>query len=174
MVRRLVLIFFSLSTLTPLCSQNRIQLFTGLGMNYKLAENNVGWNPGINGSFFEFGFTRETAYPISIFGSLELGAAGVSNNLSLVAGVDRFYSAGKGNIEITPGIHVIQGFALFRPNALYMWGLEEENFIAYRFDSGSALGIVLGFRFYAFPGYSDYSSVYRFLDLTMGVRYRFK
>jgi hypothetical protein len=55
-----------------------------------------------------------------------------------------------------------------------MWGLEQKNFIAYRFDNGSALGLILAFRLYAFPAYADYSSVYRFLDLNMGIAFRFK
>ena len=166
--------FLSLAALTPLFSQRSMQLFTGLGTHYKIMENSVGVNPGINGSSLELGVTRKIAHSFSIFGSLEAGAAGVSNYLSLIAGVDRSYLPGNGTIEITPGLHVVQGIALLRPNALYMWGLEEENLIAYRFDNGSALGIVIGIRLYAFPGYSDYSSVYRFLDLTMGVRFRFR
>ena len=174
MVRRLILTCLSLAALAPLFSQQRIQLYTGIGLKYRMVENGVGFNPGLNGSAFEFGVSRETSSPISISGSVELGAGGISNYLSLNAGVERSYSLGKGNIEITPGIHLIQGLALFRPNVLYMWGLEEKNFLAYPFDNGSALGIVIGFRLYAFPGYSGYSAVYRFLDLNLGIRYRFK
>lgn len=174
MVRRIVLAVLSLNALTPLYSQQRMQLFTGIGLKCKLMENSASANPGINGSSLELGLTRTTAYPFLISGSIELGAGGVSNYLSLSAGVARPYSPGNGHIEITPGIHVIQGLGLFKPNVLYLWALEEKNLIAYRFDNGSAVGIVIGFRLYAFPGYSEYSSVYRFLDLNTGICYRFK
>lgn len=176
MVRRLLFVFISFSFVahTPLFSQHRMQLYTGLGVNVKLSENSADVYPGISGSSLELGVTREITYPVRISGALEVGAGGVSNYLCLTAGVDRPCLLGDGHWEITPAFHLVQGMALFRPDVLYMWGLEEENFLAYGFDSGSALGMVIGFRLFAFPGYADYSSVFRFLDLTMGIRFRFK
>lgn len=174
MVRRFVFACLCLVAFTTLYSQHSMQLFTGVGLKYKLMENSASVHPGINGSSLELGITRATARPISISASVETGAGGVSNYLSLHAGIVRPCLTGNGRIEITPGIHVIQGVGLFKPYVLYLWGLEENNFIAYRFDKGSALGMVIGFRLYAFPGYSDYSSVHRFLDLNMGIRFRFR
>jgi len=141
--------------------------------NIRLATTHSGWDAGWNGGGISVGIDKPLKENLQVMVSGELGAAGVSNYLAGLTGVSRPLGLGSSKWIYTPGFHILQGMALSRPHPLYMWGLEQTNKMEFRVKGLSGPGLIIGFRFYGFPGYDRYSEVHSFFDLRAGVSYTF-
>jgi len=154
-------------------AQKSGNLQTEVWTNYRFIASEAGFDPGINGGGISVGYNRQFLKDYQGNLSGEFGAAGLSNYVAFTAGLARDFRLKASGIVVVPGISLFQGMALFKPSPLYMWGVEQLNFVGYRLKNSSIPGVVLGFRFYGFPGYSAYSNVNRFLDVRAGLRFVF-
>jgi len=141
--------------------------------NLRVAAHHSGYDPGANGAGLSVGLHRDLNTSLAFRFALETGTAGIGNYLSGKAGLQKSLEFPSGRIRFTPGIEVLQGMAFFRPHVLYMWGLEQTNALDYKLRGSSGPGLVLGFRYYGFPGYAAYSKVNAFYDVRIGLRYTF-
>ena len=141
--------------------------------NVRLATPSSGWDPGRNGGGIAVGIRKTLTGNFLASVSGEMGAAGIGNYLALKAGAGMPLEWGASRWVYTPELHVLQGMALARPDPLYMWGLEQTHAIDVRLKDQSGPGLVIGLRFYGFPGYSEFSPIRSFFDLKAGLRYTF-
>jgi hypothetical protein len=142
-------------------------------MNLRVAARNSGYDPGLNGGGLSVGFQDTLIRGFGLCVSIEAGAAGIGNYFSGKAGFRRRIPFPAARMSYTPGLNLVQGMALFRPGVLYMWGVEQTNSLDFLFKGYSGPGLVVGFRYYGFPGYADYSRISAFFDVRMGLRYTF-
>ena len=141
--------------------------------NIRLAAVHTGWEGGGNGGGISAGSAGARKHSIRVMASGEAGAAGVGNYAAGKAGIGVPITLGTSKWAYTPGVSLLQGMTLSRPNPLYMWGVEQTNAIGLRVKNESGPGLVIGFRLYGFPGYDTYSKVRTFFDLRAGVQYTF-
>jgi hypothetical protein len=173
MVKKWIILYCLLINTGLLHAQQGISIEAGAWTNYRLAAIHTGADPGGNGAGISVGLNTTLRHGIAPNVSGELGAAGTGFYIagSLGAGMQIPLSAS--DFIYTPGISVLQGAGLFRPDLLYMWGLEQSNVFSLRLKNTSMPGILLALRYYGFPGYSEYSEINHFLDLRLGLVYRF-
>lgn len=145
----------------------------GAWTNYRLAAVHSGTDPGLNGAGISVGLntTIHNRFEPRISG--ELGAAGAGFYIAGIAGAGIQISFASPDLVYTPGINLLQGAGLFRPNLLYMWGIEQTNVISLKLKNASMPGVLLAMRYNGFPGYAAYSEINHFLDLRIGLNYRF-
>lgn len=141
--------------------------------NLRLATNHSGYDPGRNGGGISVGLLKSLTPHFPARLSVEFGAAGTGNYLAGKAGLERPVEIGKSRWIYIPGFSLLQGASLFRPGSLYMWGLEQTNAVRFRLTNTGGPGLVIGFRYYGFPGYQEFSSIHHFFDVKAGLRYTF-
>ncbi len=173
MVKKLLYIILLLKIATPGHAQKGISIDIQAWANMRLATTHSGGDAGWNGGGISAGIHQLLLEHIQAGVYGEIGAAGIGNYLAVKAGAGRPIGLGSSRWIYTPGIHFLQGMALSRPHPLYMWGFEQSNAIDFKLKNASGPGLVLGFRFYGFPGYSMYSEVHSFVDLKAGLRFTF-
>ena len=162
-----------LGTTTLAHSQQDISIQVHTWANVRLANFHSGWDPGWNGAGLSAGITKSLKSNFQGIFAGEMGAAGVGNYVALKAGASLPLQLGTSRWVYSPGFNILQGMMLARPDLIYMWGVEQTNAIDLRLKDSSGPGLVLGFRLYGFPGYSEYSKVNSFVDMRLGVRYTF-
>jgi hypothetical protein len=172
-VKRIRHIILLLVIFTPGHAQRDISVDVEAWANVRLATLQSGWDAGRNGGGFSVGVQTSLKSHFRAIASGELGAAGVGNYLAVKGGINRPLALGSSRWTFSPGLNLIQGMALSRPNPLYMWGIEQANAFDLRFKNASGPGLLVGFRMYGFPGYVPYSKVRSYFDLRAGVRYTF-
>lgn len=173
MVKRLFHILLLLGIGTLAHSQKDLSIHVQTWGNVRLTSLHSGWDPGWNGVGLSAGVNKSLKSNFQGMLAGEAGAAGVGNYVALKAGASLPFQLGSSRWEYSPGFNLLQGMTLTRPDLIYMWGLEQTNAINFRLKNSSGPGLVIGFRLYGFPGYSEYSKVNTFLDLRLGVRYSF-
>lgn len=154
-------------------AQQGISVDTEVWGNLRMATNHSGYDPGRNGGGVSVGLQKPIIphYPARL--AVEFGAAGTGNYLAAKAGIERPVEIGTSRWNYIPGLNLLQGAALFRPKSLYMWGVEQTNVVQFRMKNTGGPGLVIGFRYYGFPGYQEYSPIRHFFDIRTGLRYTF-
>lgn len=173
MVKKYIILYCLLTITGLVHAQQGISVEVGAWTNYRLAAVHTGLDPGGNGAGISLGLNTTLHQGMEPRISGELGAAGTGFYIAGSAGAGIRIPFSSPGFVYTPGINVLQGAGLFRPDLLYMWGLEQSNVISFRLKNASMPGILLALRYYGFPGYSVYSEVNHFLDLRLGMVYRF-
>ena len=64
-----------------------------------------------------------------------------------------------------------QGVALFKPVALYSWGLSGTVAIAFHLSTNSSLSVGTGLKYYNCPEYARYSLISHYLDFPVEISY---
>ena len=67
-----------------------------------------------------------------------------------------------------------QGFAMFKPSVLYVWGLSASGGVEYSFGSKSSVALNTGLRYTACPAYKNYSLISDFWSVPVELSYRIK
>jgi|GEM_PF-2701135 len=173
MVKKRIIFFCLLISAGILSAQQRMSFEVGAWTNYRLASVHTGIDPGVNGAGISLGMNTTLHNRLAPRLSGELGAAGTGFYIAGSAGAGIEIPFSSSGLVYIPGISILQGAGLFRPGLLYMWGAEQSNIVSYRLNNGSLPGLLLAFRFYGFPGYATYSEINHFLDLRLGLVYRF-
>ncbi|MGW8314407.1 MAG: hypothetical protein ACWGNV_02315 [Bacteroidales bacterium] len=173
MVKQITYILLLLGMSVMGLAQKGISVDLQAWANVRLATSHSGGDAGWNGSGISVGVQKLMENNFQAMASGEIGAAGIGNYLAAMAGIGRPIGLGSTRWVYTPGLQLLQGMTLSRPRPLYMWGLEQFNAIDFKLKKSSGPGLVLGFRCYGFPGYSEFSNINTFFDLRAGVRYTF-
>lgn len=173
MVKKWIILYCLLTLPGMVHAQQRMTFEMGAWTNYRLVAIHSGIDPGANGAGISVGLNTILHHWIEPRISGELGAAGTGFYIAGSAGAGIQIPLSSSDFVYTPGINVLQGAGLFRPDLLYMWGLEQTNAISLRLKNASTPGILLALRYYGFPGYSAYSEINHFMDLRIGLNYRF-
>lgn len=173
MVKRISYILLLLGMSVMGLAQKSISVEVQAWANVRLATTHSGGDAGWNGGGISAGAQKLLEKNFQAMASGEIGAAGIGNYMAVKAGIGRPIELGSSRWVYTPGFQLLQGMSLSRPQAMYMWGLELSNAFDFQLKNSSGPGLVLGFRCYGFPGYSEFSSVNTFLDLRAGVQYTF-
>lgn len=160
-------------TTAPMQDQQGITVEVQAWANVRLATLHSGWDLGRNGAVLSVGVDKPLKKGFRGMLTGEVGAAGIGNYLAWKAGVSIPFQLGSSRWAFTPGLSLLQGMTLARPDLIYMWGFDQANAIDFKLKNSSGPGFVLGFRLYGFPGYREYSKVNSFVDLRLGVRYTF-
>jgi hypothetical protein len=130
---------------------------------------NWGWNGaglGISRFFAHRPSTRIEA-------GAEYGFNGIAHYLFLKGGYHYAARINDTKWSYTAGGYVLQGAALFRQNPLYMGGAGITGSINFRVSDGLAIGFSAGIRWYISPAYGKYALSNRYLDLPIGLHFRF-
>jgi len=67
-----------------------------------------------------------------------------------------------------------QGFAMFKPSVLYVWGLSASGGVEYSFGNKSSVALNTGLRYTACPAYKNYSLISDFWAVPVALSYRIK
>lgn len=173
MVRKLLQLILVIGIITPGHSQQRISTDVEAWVNIRMTTNNTGYDPGLNGGGVGVGIQKSLKKSLQSYFSVEFGSAGITNYLAVKAGLSKPIAIQTSKWVYSPGFNVLQGIGLFRSNPLYMWGLEQFNSLDFKFNGSSGPGLILGFRYYGYPGYDQYSKVHNFFDIRAGLKYTF-
>jgi hypothetical protein len=141
--------------------------------NLRIVAGAQGFDAGTNGGGLSAGISIPLKKLLSADVSGEIGAAGIGNYVVLRAGASRPVEIDNTRLLYSPGFSLLQGMALYRPNAMYMWGIEQTNILDLKTRAASGVGLVVAFRYYGFPAYAEISRIRSFFDIRMGLRYRF-
>lgn len=173
MVKKWIILYCLLAITGLVHAQQGISVEVGAWTNYRLFAVHTGIDPGGNGAGISLGLNTTLQHGMEPRISSELGAAGTGFYIAGSAGAGIQIAFSSSALVYTPGINVLQGAGLFRPDLLYMWGVEQTNVFSIRLKNVSMPGLLLALRYYGFPGYSAYSEINHFLDLRLGLVYRF-
>ena len=126
---------------------------------------------GSRGGSLGLNFTNTLHNDLKWLGGVELNTVSWGNNavinLGIVYGKD---FAPKWSWSVS-GL-TQQGVALFKPNALYSFGLSALGGIDFRINDKSSIGLSTGLRWYNCPEYSKYSLISSYLDFPVQLSYR--
>ena len=173
MVKQIFIFLILLNIFSTVVSQEKLSVHIETWVNYRFLTNQFTPDPGINGAALSVGVQRSISRNWHSGLAAEFGAAGAGNYFAVAAGITREVHAKSTSLVFKPGINLLQGMALFKPDPIYIWGLEQANFFGFRLKNGSAPGVILGVRYYGFPGYAAYSETSSFMDIRAGIRYMF-
>ena len=126
---------------------------------------------GSRGGSLGLNFTNTLYNDLKWLGGVELNTVSWGNNavinLGIVYGKD---FAPKWSWSVS-GL-TQQGVALFKPNALYSFGLSALGGIDFRINDKSSIGLSTGLRWYNCPEYNKYSLISSYLDFPVQLSYR--
>lgn len=130
---------------------------------------NWGWNgTGLGISRF---FTQQSNRRIEA--GAEYGFNGIAHYIFLKGGYHYTAQIKASKWNYTAGGYVLQGVALFRPSPLYMAGAGIAGSMNFQLSEGFIIGLSAGLRWYISPAYGEYALSNRFLDLPIGLHFRF-
>lgn len=173
MVKKLLQLILLIGVFTSGHAQKVISPDVEAWINLRMTTNHSGYDPGLNGGGVAVGMHQSLKKNFHSYYSVEFGSAGITNYLAAKAGLKRPLAIHSSKWIYSPGFNVLQGIGLFRPDPLYMWGLEQSNSLDLKLHGQSGPGLIIGFRYYGFPGYSEYSKVHNFFDIRAGFKYTF-
>ena len=127
---------------------------------------------GSRGGSLGLNYTNTLYIDLKWLGGLEINTVSWGNNL--VANLGVIYSkdfAPKWSWSVS-GL-TQQGVVLFKPNALYSFGLSALGGIEFRINDKSSIGLSTGLRWYNCPEYSKYSLISSYLDFPIQLSSRF-
>ncbi len=173
MVKHATFLIVLLNICNTTDAQEVLSVHLNAWFNYRLTTNELIFDPGMNGAALSAGMYIPLSNSWNTAVAAEFGAAGSGNYTALSAGFQKMVSLKIPGMVFCPEMNILQGMALFRPSSIYMLGLEQVNFFGFNFRNGSRAGLILGLRYYGFPGYASFSNIYDFLDIKTGIRYQF-
>jgi hypothetical protein len=157
--------FFQLS------AQEKTLIDFGIARHYRLFTDSS-YDFGKSGASLRI----STEFPLSavnICPGIELGSSTISNYLAGTIGVYHQFPLTNSKFSIRTGINSLHGALLFQQSPLYLFGFSEETSLNISNERNNKLAIFLEARYLSSPGYKEYSTINRFLELHLGIRYSF-
>jgi hypothetical protein len=130
------------------------------------------WKGGWSGGALELSYRHAFTADDAVLGGAELGFVSWGNQLLINLGYERRWRPEiRGWLSATA--YVSNGLAFFRPNALYVGGFGVRGGYGFLLGENVAVGLYTGVRYYASPGYADYSTINSYWDLPLEMHLHF-
>jgi hypothetical protein len=130
------------------------------------------WLGGWSGGALEMTYRYQVTPNDALLGGAELGFVSWGNQLLFNLGYERRWSPGIRG-WLSASTYLSNGFAFFRPDPLYVGGFGVRGGYSFLLGKKLALGFYTGVRYYASPGYGDFSSINSYWDMPIEMHVHF-
>jgi len=130
------------------------------------------WQSGWSGGALEMTYRHQLTAEHALLGGAELGFVSWGNQLLFNIGYERRWNPGIRGWLSASG-YVSNGFAFFRPDPLYVGGFGVRGGYSFMLGQKIAVGFFTGVRYYASPGFDDFSTINSYWDLPLEMHVHF-